>query len=315
MKVTPILGIDIAKLKFDVFLRWVDRPGQKARFDNNKKGFKQLQNWLLKHKVSVVHACLESTSWYGDALATYLFHQKHLVSMINPRRGRNYANRRLVRTQNDRIDAELLADFCAKESPRLWQPAPDYQRQLKDLTRLREFFASQLRPAKGRLEHNNPVILAQMREHIENLKSSVIKTNKQIADLIQATPELAKQVKLLRTIRGIGPVVSAVCVAELPPVAQLRSASSAVAYAGVDPKNKTSGKTISTKPRLSKMGPSLLRQALYMAALTASRRNPIIKDQHRRLATKGKTGKLAIGAAMRKLMRLIYGVLKHQMPF
>lgn len=315
MKVIPILGIDIAKLKFDVFLRWPDRPGQRASFDNNKNGYKQLQKWLRQQKAATIHACLEATSWYGDALAHYLFDQKHLVSVINPRRGRKYADSRLVRTQNDQIDAELLADFCAKESPRLWQPDPDCKRQLKDLVRLREFFAAQLRQSKGRLEHDNPLILAQTRKHIKKLKSSVAEVDQQIARLVRANPELAKQIKLLRTILGVGPVTSAVCVAELPPIEQLPSVNSAVAYAGVDPKNKTSGKTVATKPRLSKMGPPLLRQCLYMAALTASRCNPIIKNQCQRLAARGKTGKLALGAAMRKLMRLIYGVLKHQMPF
>ena len=315
MKVTPILGIDISKLKFDVFLRWTDNSGQKASFPNNPKGFGQLQKWLLQQKAPLVHACMEATSWYGDALAHYLFAQKHLVSVINPRRGRKYADSKLIRTQNDRIDAQLLADFCATDSPRLWQPAPEYKHQLKDLVRLREFFVSQLRQTKGRMEHNNPVVLAQMRKHIKKLKDSVTDVDQKIAALIRATPELAKSVKLLQTISGVGPVTSAVCMAELPPIEQLPSVASAVAYAGVDPKHKTSGKTVATKPRLSKMGPALLRQCLYMAALAAGRSNAIIVNQTQRLAAKGKTGKLAIGAAMRKLMRLIYGILKHQTPF
>jgi transposase len=315
MKVTLILGIDIAKLKFDVCLRRHDASHENASFDNNQKGFQQLQKWLLKREALLVHACMEATSRYGDALALFLFEHKHLVSVINARRARKYADSRLVRTQNDRIDAELIADFCAKESPRLWQPSAGCKRQLQDLLRLRDFFTNQLGQTKNRRECTSRPILAQLQRHIKKLERSVAEVDKQILALTKTAPELATQIKLLRTIPGVGPITAAVCVAELPPVPQIDSVSAAVAYAGVDPRKKTSGTSVSTTPRLSKMGPRLLRKCLYMAALSACRSNPIIHNQSQRLAAKGKTGKLALGAAMRKLMRLIYGVLKHQMPF
>jgi transposase len=113
----------------------------------------------------------------------------------------------------------------------------------------------------------------------------------------------------------VGLLTAAVAVAELPPVEQFEHAGQAVAFAGLDPKRKTSGDTIATAPRQSKMGSRLLRKTLYMAALCALRRNPIIAALGQRLAAKGKTGKLAVGAAMRKLLRLIFGVLKTQKPF
>jgi len=104
-------------------------------------------------------------------------------------------------------------------------------------------------------------------------------------------------------------------VAELPPMERLEHAGQAVALAGLDPRSKTSGTSVHAAPRLSKMGSRLLRQTLYMAAMTALRHNPIIRALGQRLAAKGKGGKRRIVAAMRKLVRLIYGVLKHGQPF
>src|SRR5215208_3927524 len=107
MKIIPILGIDIAKRKFDVCLRptpEVQGPRQSATFPNNRQGFRALMRWLNQHQAPCVRACLESTSRYGDALALFLYEQQHPVSVVNPRRIRHYADSRLFRTQNDRVD-------------------------------------------------------------------------------------------------------------------------------------------------------------------------------------------------------------------
>src|ERR1700691_874389 len=120
MQATHILGIDISKDKFDVCLRAVGPEGARhaATFTNHAKGFKALERWLRPHSATHLHACLEATSRYGDALALHLHAGGHTVSVVNPRCTRNYADSRLVRTQNDAIDAALIADFCAKERPR-----------------------------------------------------------------------------------------------------------------------------------------------------------------------------------------------------
>src|SRR5579883_3515883 len=117
---TYILGIDISKNKFDVNLRALAPSSARhsALFDNNPKGFAALERWLSGHKVNnpaSLHACVESTSRYGDALAAWLHAKGYQVSMVNPRRTHNYAASRLARTVNDRIDAALIADFCAEQ--------------------------------------------------------------------------------------------------------------------------------------------------------------------------------------------------------
>jgi transposase len=318
MKVIPILGIDIAKRKFDVCLRpaaQLEGARANATFDNNLKGVRALLRWLDQHQAACVHACLEATSRYGEALALFLHQHQHQVSVVNPRRIHHYAGSRLVRTQNDQVDAGLIADFCASEKPRLWEPMADDKRQLQDLVRTRGFLVDQKQQCANRLETEGVHTRPHLRQLIGHLEKSLAKIEKQLAALLQERTELARQVALVDSIIGVGLLTAAVAVAELPPIGQFEHAGQAVAFAGLDPRRKTSGDTIATAPRQSKMGSRLLRKALYMAALCALRKNPIIVALGQRLAAKGKTGKLAVGAAMRKLLRLIFGVLKSQKSF
>jgi transposase len=317
MQATHILGIDIAKDKFDVCLRAAAPEGARhaTTFPNHAKGFKALNTWLAKQPVTHLHACLEATSRYGDALALCLHQQGHTVSLVNPRRTRHYADSRLVRTQNDTIDAALIADFCASQNPRLWEPVSEGKRQLQDLVRTRGFFLGQKQQCGNRLETADPVSAKHLRQHIRQLGATLGKLEAQITELLQTQPELARQVELADSISGVGWLTAAIAVAELPPIERLEHAGQAVALAGLDPRKKTSGTSVHTAPRLSKMGSRLLRQSLYMAALAALRHNPIIRALGERLAAKGKGGKRAVAAAMRKLVRLIYGVLKQGKPF
>lgn len=317
MQATHILGIDISKDKFDVCLRAAaaDGPRHAHTFANHAKGFKALNAWLAKLSIGQLHACLEATSRYGDALALHLHQHGHTVSLVNPRRTRHYADSRLVRTQNDTIDAALIADFCASQNPRAWEPVSAGKRQLQDLVRTRGFFLGQKQQCGNRLETADALSAKHLRQHVRQLDATLGKLEAQIKDLLQTQPDLARQVELADSISGVGWLTAAVAVAELPPIQRLEHAGQAVALAGLDPRKKTSGTSVATAPRLSKMGSRLLRQTLYMAALAALRHNPIIRALGARLAAKGKDGKRAVVAAMRKLVRLIYGVLKQGKPF
>ena len=317
MQATHILGIDIAKDKFDVCLRAAAPAGVRhaATFSNHAKGFKALNLWLAKQAIGPLHACLEATSRYGDALALHLHQHSHTVSLVNPRRTRHYADSRLVRTQNDTIDAALIADFCASQNPRAWEPVSEGKRQLQDLVRTRGFFLNQKTQCGNRLETADAISAKHLRQHIRQLDATLDKLAAQITALLNTQPDLARQVALADSISGVGPLTAAVAVAELPPIERLEHAGQAVALAGLDPRKKDSGTSVHTAPRLSKMGSRLLRQTLYMAALTALRHNPIIRALGERLKAKGKGGKRMVAAAMRKLVRLIYGVLKQGKAF
>lgn len=186
---------------------------------------------------------------------------------------------------------------------------------MQALVRTRGFFLNQKQQCGNRLETADPLSAKHLRQHIRQLAATLTRLETQLAELLKAQPELARQVELAASISGVGLLTAAVAVAELPPSERLDHAGQAVALAGLGPRRKESGTSVHTAPRLSKMGSRLLRQTLYMAALAARRHNPIIRALGERLAAKGKGGKRAVAAAMRKLVRLIYGVLKQGQPF
>jgi transposase len=317
MKVHYILGIDISKDKFDVCLRHPqqDQPLAQHQFPNKPAGFKQLQRWLRKHGVTQVHACMEATSRYGEALALFLHQQQQLVSVVNPRRIRRYADSLLVRTQHDALDADIIARFCATQNPRLWTPAPPERRRLQDLTRLRQFLVSQRTRLQNRQHTESKTLARLLKRHIRQLDRTVEEIEVITTTFLQDNDELNRQVALVDTISGIGAITAAAAVAELPPPGQLEHAGQAVALAGLDPRKKDSGKSVRGVAHVSKMGSRPLRAALYMAAVAATTSNPIVRAQAQRLRARGKSGKTVICAAMRKLVRLIYGVLKHGQAF
>lgn len=128
------LGIDIAKEKFDVHLIG-DQETWSGQFDNSPQGFKQLQKWLQKRRVTQLHACMEATGSYGEALAYFLHEQGYQVSVVNPKIIKHYGLSKMQRNKTDKLDAKLIAQYCQKETPRLWQPPSEAERTLKALTR------------------------------------------------------------------------------------------------------------------------------------------------------------------------------------
>ena len=129
-----ILGVDIAKKKFDVALLVNGKLKHKV-FTNNQEGFELLMAWLHKQSVDHVHVCLEASSTYGDELATYMHDAGHTVSIVNPARIKGFARSELMRTKNDKVDAGLIARFCHAMHPEPWKPAPPEMRQLQALVR------------------------------------------------------------------------------------------------------------------------------------------------------------------------------------
>lgn len=319
---THILGIDIAKLKFDVNLRLLQSPDgrQAGTFKNDPKGFKALMKWLAKHlpQGSVqLHACMESTSRYGDNLAEFLHMQGFVVSMVNPRRTRHYADSQLTRNSNDQIDGRLIADFCASERDTLsvWEPLSPEHRQLRDLTRARQAlvqehdrFANMLETATGPARPVFQKQLRQFKRQIEQMDLAIVK-------FVASVPAFKTQVALADSVPGVGTVTAATVIAELPPIAKVPQARQAVALFVLDPIKKTSGTSVDGPARLSRMGSRRGRRALYMPALSAMRCNPIIQELVERLRQRGRGGKYIVVAAMRKLLRLIYGVIKQGQPF
>lgn len=321
---THTLGIDIAKGNFEVNLRSL-QPGQprsSSSFPNNLKGFGALQRWLVQQGITQapnLHACLESTSRYGDALAGWLHSQGYQVSMVNPRRTRHYADSQLCRTVNDEIDAAIIADFCVDQRDKLllWEPLTDEHRQLRDLTRMRAALVEHRDGLVNLLESAAGLVRKAVQRQQANLTREIQRLELETKKLLNqiAGSSLQTQVALAQSVPSVGLVTATTVLAELPPIDKIAHVNQAVALAGLDPVSKTSGTTVKTPARISKMGSKRIRRALYMPALVALRYNPPIKALGERLRAKGRSGKYVVVAAMRKLLRLIFGVVKNAKPF
>lgn len=312
----PILGIDVAKLKFNVCLMREDGKLRHRVFANTQVGFSQLSEWLKKNHVAQVHACLEATGTYSEALAIYLSDNGHQVSLVNPAAIQAYAGAQLSRTKTDRVDAELITRFCLTQKPQLWTPAAPEIRQLQALVRRLDALIEMHTMEVNRL--SSGVSTTEVKDSIESLIShlaeQIKRTEKLIRQHINNHPHLKADRDLLLSIPGLGEATIARLMSEIN-FHQYKSAREVAAFAGLAPRLRESGKSVRGRARLSKTGTPRIRRSLYFPAVTALRCNPVIKAWASGLRQRGKCEMQIIGAVMRKLIHLAFGVLKSGKPY
>lgn len=311
------LGIDVAKANLDTCLLLPTGKYKHRRFPNTAAGHQALLDWVRQWEVPTVHACLEATGTYGQAVALFLQDHGQRVSVLNPAVVAYYAQSRFRRAKTDRVDAKLLAQYCQKEQPALWTPAPVELRELQALLRRREVL-QQMR----QMEHNRLVatthpapVQSSLEAHLQELDEALVTIEQAIRDHLDQHPDLKKQAELLGSIPGIGETTAVSLLAELGDVKRFRCARQVAAFAGLTPTKAESGQPPHPPERLSKIGSGRLRKALYFPALTALRHNPVVKEFGERLRGKGKHKMVVVGAAMSKLLHLAYGVLKSGQKF
>lgn len=316
MEVFP-LGIDISKAKFDVALLRDNGKLRHKVFPNTEAGFQQLLDWLSKHKIQSVHACMEATGTYGEALAMYLYQAGHRVSVVNPAIIKAFASTEMSRTKTDKTDATLIARYCHMHRPPAWSPPPPEISELQSLLRRLESLLDMRQQETNRLEAgiNASSVKKSVTDHIAYLDDQIAHTQSLIKDHIDQNPLLRQQRDLLSSIPGIGELTAAKLLAEIIDIKQYSSARQVAAFAGLVPRHHQSGTSIRGKPRLCKVGAGRLRKAMYFPAIVATQHNPVIKAMSQRLRERGKCPMQIIGAAMRKLIHIAYGVLKSGKPF
>lgn len=304
-----VLGIDIAKQKFDAALL-VEGKTKHKTCKNSAEGFEVLRLWLEKQGVQEIHACMEATGNYGEDLAIYLHEAGHMVSVVNPARIKGFAQSELLRTKTDKLDAALIARFCLAMKPCAWIPPSPEIRSLRALVRRVDSLIDMRSQEKNRISTAHQSVSLLIKEHIAYLDQEIEKIRKQIADLIGKDPNLKRKKDLLDSIPAIGKVTIPHILAELDDLEKFNHVSELVAFIGLAPKETLSGSSIKGKPRLCKIGHARLRKALYMPALVSIQCNPVMIAFYNRLKDKGKNGKVIVCAIMRKLVHVIFGVLK-----
>jgi transposase len=302
-----VLGIDVSKDKLDGVLL-SEQQSHGGVFANNRQGFEQLQRWLSKRLDGNLHACLEATGHYGEAVAEFLHQAGHTVSVVNPARIKAFAASRLSRQKTDQTDAKLIALFCQSQHPEAWTPPAPEQRALQAIVRQQEH---------NRLTSgvSAEAVLQALQHHIAFLDAQIADLEGQIHDHLSQFPCLKQQRDLLDSIPGLGELTIATLLAEVPNILAFETAAQLAAYAGVTPRQFRSGSSIHRPTHISKCGNARLRAALYFPAMVALRHNPIIRAFGHRLKATGHVGKSIVVAAMRKLLHLVYGVLKSGRPF
>ncbi len=317
LSIVAMLGIDIAKLKFDVCLLKENGKAKHKVFANTRHGFEQLIRWLDSHQVSNLHACLEATGTYGEPLALFLYEAGFVVSVANPAAVRAFANAGLSRTKTDKVDAELIARFCLAQQPSAWQPPAPELRELQALARRLESLIEMRVAEENRFSSgvSTAAVRHSLEQHIAYLLEEIKQTEALIHQHINHHPDLKEQSDLLDSIPGIGATTAALLLAEIVNLKQYTSARQAAAYAGLVPRERRSGSSVRGRVCLSKIGNARLRKALYFPAITALRSSDFFKAWAEPLRTRGKSKMSVIGAAMRKLIHLAYGVIKTGKPF
>ncbi len=310
------LGIDISKDKLDVALYQADRY-RNGTFSNDGDGHRRLSKWLKKHKAKEAAVCIEATGRYGDSVVLYLHEHGYRVSVVNPARIKAYGASLLKRNKTDGEDAKTIAHFCATQETDPWTPPLAEVQELQALSRhiltLKEERTRELNRQKSGLVV--VVVLHAIDEHIVFINEQIDALVQRMYALIDEHPVLRQQRDLLISIPGIGDLTAANFIAEVPDITRFESAAQLASYAGLTPRQHTSGSSVRRKARLSKMGNTRFRTSFYMPALSAMNHNPIAKALAERLTDRGKERMTIVGAVMRKLVHLAYGVLKHKRPF
>ncbi len=316
-----LLGIDISKLTFNVCLSGAETP-HNAKFDNNPAGFRKLDAWLKEKKVPQVLAGLEATGPYGQSLMYHLHQRGHQVAQLNPRHVKNFAKSLGRRVKTDALDAKTIARFIQAVPPTIWSPPSLAVNELQQLVRYRNQLLTKIQVAENQLgsyrdqgTEVNRSISRGLRREIAFHREALKELEQVIRDWIATHKELRKAIDLLRTIPGVGPVVAATILAEIPQITAFATARQVAAFAGLTPSLEQSGTSVRRPGAMSKEGSSLLRKGLYMAALNVVRRDNPLRPIYEALVARGKAKRCAIGAMMHRLLRIAFGVLKSGQPF
>jgi len=301
------VGVDVAKDWLDV----AQRPeGAPWRVSNDERGIAALVERLVQLRPALV--VLEATGGMEMPVVGALVIVQLPTAVVNPRQVREFARATGRLAKTDAIDAQVLAQFGEAVRPEL-RPFPDAATQeLSALLARRRQLVGMLTAEKNRLRTAAKAVRADVQEHIRWLERRLSDLDGQLAQSIRSSPSWRELDNLLKSTPGVGPVLSVTLLAELPELGTLGRKEIA-ALVGVAPLNWDSGH-LRGKRRVWG-GRSRVRAALYMAALVAARRNPVLRAFYERLVEAGKPKKVALTACMHKLLTILNAMIRHRTPW
>lgn len=275
------VGLDISSKKIDCCISVID-INQKVTvksstvISNDLKGFKTLDNWIIKHhkeKVIPLVICMEATSVYYESCALFLFEKSYKVSVVLPNKAKKYLQAIGIKSKNDSIDAKGLAQMGAEQALKLWQPIGKYFYELRQYTRQYQNIQEQKTVINNQLHslengmYCNKTISKQLKNIIKLFDKQLNELDKKIQNHINSNPEVQQKVMNICKIKGIANLSLATVLAETNGFELFENAKQLVSYAGFDVVENQSGSRVG-RTKISKKGNSRIRRILFMPAFT-----------------------------------------------
>jgi transposase len=296
------VGIDVSKASLDVA---ITSQKEIKSFSNNESGIGQIVTYLKKH--NPVLTVMEATGKLERFLAASLVEANLPTVVVNPRQVRDFARAKGILAKTDSLDARILAEFGREIQPEI-RPFPDKQtEQIKAILARRQQIIEMVTMENNRLGKADTRVLPSIQNHLNWLKQELKDINQDLNDKIGQSPIWREKDNLLKSVPGVGQVLSMTLLGAMPELGTLNRKQIA-ALAGVAPFNRDSGKY--RGKRAIKGGRSQVRAALYMAALVATRFNSVIRSYYQHLLVLGKLKKIALVACMRKLLTILNAILR-----
>lgn len=302
------IGIDVAKSHCDLHHL---PTGQTLSAQMNREGLEKIVEWVTHRGASLI--VLEASGGYEEPLVGALLSAGHEVARVNPRQVRDFARGMGVLAKTDQVDARVLALYAAKVQPRPLEKQQEKQQELAALSARRGQLIQMRTMEMNRLgQARTKPVKKSVGALLDHIRKELRDVDAQIAALIDDHDDWRHRAKLLQSVPGVGPQTATILLAAAPELGKLNRQAIG-ALAGLAPFNRDSGQFRGR--RMIWGGRATVRSALYMAAVSAVRCNPPIKNFYQRLREAGKPFKVAITACMRKLLTLLNQIVKSNQPW
>ena len=318
------VGVDIAATSFTA--AWQlgdDTPSRPFTFDQSPSGRQEFLSRLQPCNTSPAQTLivLEATGSYWMTLATTLHQAGFAVAVINPAQAHAFAKALLKRSKSDPIDAHTLTRLAALLQPAAWAPPPAVYHELAqrlaqrdDLLLVRQQFKNQLHALL-----QQPIVVASVRERLEQLiatlSEQIAAVEAELAPALEQDDAWTAAAARLQSIPGIGLLTACWLIVLTLNFTLTPSAEAAAAYAGLAPTDYRSGSSVYKRASIGQSGNRRLRTALYLATLSGTQHNPVLKAMYERLRAAGKPLKVARCAVARKLVCIAWAVVTKEQPF
>lgn len=323
------IGLDISSKKIDCCISVID-INQKVivksstSISNTLKGFKVLDNWVIKHykeKEIPLVICMEATGVYYESCALYLYENHYKVSVVLPNKAKKYLQAIGLKSKNDSIDAKGLAQMGAEQALKLWQPLGKYFYELRQYTRQYQNIQEQKTVINNQLHsiengmYSNKTIVKQLKNILKIFDKQLNELNKKIEKQINSDAEVKQKVTNITKIKGIATLSLATIIAETNGFELFENAKQLVSYAGFDVVENQSGNRIG-RTKISKKGNSRIRRILFMPAFTSvsCKERPFLNLYNRTFERHGIKMKSYV-AVQKKLLIIIYSLWKNNQEY